>query len=63
MPTCLKDNRRARQEDIFLLEGMWITNNNYVTHGAVLIINTILIHHVMSSAAEADIGAVFLNAK
>jgi hypothetical protein len=33
-----------------------------LTNGAILIISTVL-KHVMSSAAEAEIGAVFLNAK
>jgi hypothetical protein len=33
-----------------------------ITHGAILIINKVL-KHVMSSAAEAKIGAVFINAK
>jgi hypothetical protein len=35
---------------------------NILTNGAILIISTVL-KHVMSSAAEAEIGAVFLNAK
>jgi hypothetical protein len=35
---------------------------NKLTNGAILIIITVL-KHVMSSAAEAEIGAVFLNAK
>jgi hypothetical protein len=35
---------------------------NRLTNGAILIISTVL-KHVMSSAAEAEIGAVFLNAK
>jgi hypothetical protein len=34
---------------------------NKLTNGAILIISTIL-KHVMSSAAEAESGAVFLNA-
>jgi hypothetical protein len=33
-----------------------------LTNGAILIISTVL-KHVMSSAAEAEIGAVFINAK
>jgi hypothetical protein len=35
---------------------------NKLTNGAILIIST-FIKHVMSSAAEAEIGAVFINAK
>jgi hypothetical protein len=35
---------------------------NKLTNGAILIVSTVL-KHVMSSAAEAEIGAVFLNAK
>jgi hypothetical protein len=42
--------------------GSNITRKNNLTNGAILIISTIL-KHVMSSAAEADIGSVFLNAK
>jgi hypothetical protein len=33
-----------------------------ITNGAILIISKVL-KHVMSSAAEAEIGAVFINAK
>jgi hypothetical protein len=36
--------------------------NKKLTSGAILIISTVL-KHVMSSAAEAEIGAVFINAK
>jgi hypothetical protein len=35
---------------------------NRLTNGAILIIRTVL-KHIVSSAAEAEIGAVFLNAK
>jgi hypothetical protein len=35
---------------------------NRLTNGAILIIITVL-KHIMSSAAEAEIGTVFLNAK
>jgi hypothetical protein len=35
---------------------------NKVTNGEILIISKVL-KHVMSSAAEADIGSVFINAK
>jgi hypothetical protein len=36
--------------------------SNRLTNGAILIIDTVL-QHVMLSAAEAEIGAAFLNAK
>jgi hypothetical protein len=36
--------------------------SNRLTNGAILIISTVL-KHVMSSAAESEIGAVFLNTK
>jgi hypothetical protein len=36
--------------------------NNKLTNGAILIISKVL-KHVVSSAAEAEIGAVFINAK
>jgi hypothetical protein len=35
---------------------------NILTSGAILIISTVL-KHAMSSVVEAEIGAVFLNAK
>jgi hypothetical protein len=37
-------------------------NKKKLTNGAILIISKVL-KHVMSSAAEAEIGAVFINAK
>jgi hypothetical protein len=43
----------------------WETQQNIrkkLTNGAILIISKVL-KHVMSSAAEAEIGAVFINAK
>jgi hypothetical protein len=42
--------------------GSKIDSKNKLTNGAILIISTVL-KHVMSSAAEAEIGSVFLNAK
>jgi hypothetical protein len=42
--------------------GSNIDSKNKLTNGAILIISTIL-KHMMSSAAEAEIGSVFLNAK
>jgi hypothetical protein len=37
-------------------------NHKKLTHGAILIVSKVL-KIVMSSAAEAEIGAVFINAK
>jgi hypothetical protein len=37
-------------------------NNKKFTNGAILVFNKVL-KHVMSSAAKAKIGAVFMNAK
>jgi hypothetical protein len=37
-------------------------NDKQLTNGAILIVNKVL-KQVMSSAAEAEIGAVFINAK
>jgi hypothetical protein len=42
--------------------GSTTDNTTRLTNGAILIISTVL-KHVMSSAAESEIGAVFLNAK
>jgi hypothetical protein len=52
---------KAGLEDSFI----WETppkNDKKLTNGAILIVSKVL-KHVMSSAAEAEIGAVFLNAK
>jgi hypothetical protein len=37
-------------------------NNKKLTNGAILIVSKVL-KHVMSSAVEAEIGAIFINAK
>jgi hypothetical protein len=42
--------------------GSSTNTNNKLTNGVILIISKVL-KHVMSSAAEAEIGAVFINAK
>jgi hypothetical protein len=42
--------------------GCSTNTNKRLTNKAILIISTVL-KHVMSSAAEAEIGAVFINAK
>jgi hypothetical protein len=46
----------------FFYMGSKTDKSNKLTNGAILIIITVL-KHVMSSAAEAEIGALFLNAK
>jgi hypothetical protein len=46
----------------FFYMGNTTKNDKKVTNGAILIIRKVL-KHVMSSAAEAEIGAVFINAK
>jgi hypothetical protein len=42
--------------------GSNINTDKKLTNGAILILSKVL-KHVMSSAAEAEIGAVFINAK
>jgi hypothetical protein len=46
----------------FFYMGSITNTDKKLTNGAILIISTVL-KHVMSSAAEAEIGAVFINAK
>jgi hypothetical protein len=46
----------------FFYMGSSASTANKLTNGAILIISTVL-KHVMSSAAEAEIGAVLINAK
>jgi hypothetical protein len=46
----------------FFYMGSDTKTNKKLTNGAILIISKVL-EHVMSSAAEAEIGAVFINAK
>jgi hypothetical protein len=52
---------KSRAGRFFYMESK-IESNNKLTNGAILIISTVL-KHAMSSAAEAEIGSVFLNAK
>jgi hypothetical protein len=46
----------------FFYMGSGTNTDKKLTNGAILIISKVL-KHVMSAAAEADIGAVFINAK
>jgi purine nucleoside permease len=52
---------KAGLEDFFYM-GNTTKNDKKLTNGAILIVSKVL-KRVMSSAAEAEIGAVFLNAK
>jgi hypothetical protein len=52
---------KSRSGGVFYM-GSSADTSNKLTNGAILIISTVL-KHVMSSAVEADIGAVFINAK
>jgi hypothetical protein len=52
---------KSRAGGLFYM-GSGTDTANKLTNGAILIISTVL-KHVMSSAAEAEIGAVFINAK
>jgi hypothetical protein len=56
-----KMKQKAEQEDYFTWETTQKTTKK-LTHGAILIISKVL-KHVMSSAAEAQIGEFFINAK
>jgi hypothetical protein len=52
---------KSRAGGLFYM-GNSVNTANRLTNRAILIISTVL-KHVMSSAAEAEIGAVFINAK
>jgi hypothetical protein len=52
---------KSRARGVFYM-GSSADTANKLTNGAILIISTVL-KHVMSSAVEAEIGAVFINAK
>jgi hypothetical protein len=52
---------KSRAGGLFYM-GSNIDSKNKLTNGAIIIIRTIL-KHVMLSAAEAEIGSVFLDAK
>jgi hypothetical protein len=52
---------KSRAGGFFYVGGITKTDKK-LTNGAILIISKVL-KHVMSSAAEAEIGAVFINAK
>jgi hypothetical protein len=52
---------KSRSESFFYMGSSTNTDKN-ITNGEILVISKVL-KHVMSSAAEAEIGAVFINAK
>jgi hypothetical protein len=57
--TAMKRNQKVEQVDIFSYK---MTMNSPPNNGAILTVATI-IKAVMSSAAEAELGAVYINAK
>jgi hypothetical protein len=58
----LSENEAKSRAGGFFYMGNTSKNYKKLTNGAILIISQVL-KHVMSSEAEAEIGAVFLNAK
>jgi hypothetical protein len=56
-----ENEAKSRAGGLFYM-GSGTNTNKKLTNGAILIISKVL-KHVMSSAAEAEIGAVFINAK
>jgi hypothetical protein len=58
----LKERESKSRAGCFFYMGNSDDTANKLTNGAILIISTVL-KHVMSSAAEAEIGEVFINAK
>jgi hypothetical protein len=58
----LSENEAKSRAGGFFYMGSSINTDKNLTNGAFLIIRKVL-KHVMSSAAEAEIGAVFINAK
>jgi hypothetical protein len=58
----LSENEAKSRAGGFCYMGSGTKTNKTLTNGAILIISKAL-KHVMSSAAEAEIGAVFINAK
>jgi hypothetical protein len=58
----LSENEAKIRAGGFFYMGSDTKTDKKLTNGAILIISKVL-KHVMSSAAEAEIGAVFINAK
>jgi hypothetical protein len=60
--SCLSENEAKSRAGVFFYMGSNTKTGKKLTSGAILIISKVL-KHVVSSAAEAEIGAVFINAK
>jgi hypothetical protein len=58
----LSESEATSRAGIFFYMGNTSKNDKKLTNGAILIMSKVL-KHVMSSAAEAEIEAVFINAK
>jgi hypothetical protein len=58
----ISGNEAKSRAGVFFYMGSDAKTNKKLTNGAILIISRVL-KHVMSLAAEAEIGAVFINAK
>jgi hypothetical protein len=58
----VSENEAKSRKGGFFYMGNNKKTNKRLTNGAILIISKVL-KHVMSSAAEAEIGAVFINTK
>jgi hypothetical protein len=58
----LSENETKSRSGGFFYMGSDTKTNKKLTNGAILIISKVL-KHVMSSPAEAETGAVFINAK
>jgi hypothetical protein len=58
----LSENEAKSRTGGFFYMGNTTRNDENLTNGAILIVSKVL-KHVMSSAAEVEIGAVFINAK
>jgi hypothetical protein len=56
-----ENGAKSRAEGLFYT-GNTTKNDKKLTNGAILIVSKVL-KHVMSSATEAEIGAVFINTK
>jgi hypothetical protein len=58
----ISENEAKSRAGGFFYMGNTSQNEKKLTNGAILIVSKVL-KHVISSAAEAEIGAVFINAK
>jgi hypothetical protein len=58
----ISENEAKSRAGGFFYMGNTTKNDKKLTNGAILIVSKVL-KHVISSAAEAEIGAVFINAK